>query len=255
MDNSFKKTPLPPEVHAASFWSANKRRPAFLIILSAGLVLFLAWLPARAKSSFRAALGAQRGLVFLLSLFALVTLSLIWSAGQRLDTRLFTLLNMQAYPGWLDRAMWLVTQLGNMLSAFTAALVFYLLNYRDLAVKIVLGTLTLWLLVETIKALSDRDRPFLSLNQTRIIGWRELGDSYPSGHTSQIFFLITLLVHHFQFGLLETVALYGIAALVGFTRIYVGAHYPRDVVAGIVLGSVWGILAALVDSHWLVLRV
>ena len=46
----------------------------------------------------------------------------------------------------------------------------------------------------------------------------------------------------------ESIALYAVAALVGFTRIYVGAHYPRDVIAGIVLGSVWGILATLLDS-------
>jgi membrane-associated phospholipid phosphatase len=254
MDSNFKKIPLPPEAHAASFWSAKKRRPAFLIILSAGLILFLAWLPAGAKSSLSAALSAQRGLVFLLFLFALVTLSLIWSAGQRLDTRLFTFLNIHAYPLWLDRCMWLATQLGSMLVAFIAAIVLFLLNYRDLSVKIVLGTLTLWLVVEAIKILSDRDRPFRSIDRTRVIGWRELGDSFPSGHTSQIFFMITLLVHHFQFGIMETAVLYAVAALVGFTRIYVGAHYPRDVIAGTVLGSVWGILAALVDSHWPVLR-
>jgi len=54
--------------------------------------------------------------------------------------------------------------------------------------------------------------------------------------------------------MVETAALYAVAALVGFTRIYVGAHYPRDVIAGIVLGSVWGILATLVDPYWLALR-
>ena len=48
--------------------------------------------------------------------------------------------------------------------------------------------------------------------------------------------------------------LYAVAALVGFTRVYVGAHYPRDVIAGMVLGSVWGILANLVDPYWLALR-
>jgi membrane-associated phospholipid phosphatase len=146
--------------------------------------------------------------------------------------------------------MWLATQLGNMLAAFITALVFFLLNYRDLAVEIILGTLTLWLLVETIKALSDRDRPFLTLDKTRVIGWREKGDSFPSGHTTQIFFMMTLLIHHFQFGIVITAALYAVAALVGFTRIYVGAHYPRDVIGGAVLGSVWGILAALVDPFW-----
>ena len=77
-------------------------------------------------------------------------------------------------------------------------------------------------------------------------GVRERGDSFPSGHTTQVFFLTALLIHHFQLGVAAAAALYAVAALVGFTRIYLGAHYPRDVIAGIVLGSVWGVLAALI---------
>jgi membrane-associated phospholipid phosphatase len=161
---------------------------------------------------------------------------------------------MRGYPKWLDRFMWLATQLGNMLAAFIFAFILFILSYRRLALEIIFGTLTLWLLVETIKTLSDRGRPFIALDKTRIIGRREKGDSFPSGHTTQIFFLMTLIIHGFRLGLGESFALYGVAALVGFTRIYVGAHYPRDVIAGIVLGSVWGILATLLDPYWLVLH-
>ena len=248
MANGSEQTPLPVLVHEASFWSANKRRPVFLAILLTGLALFLIWIPNGTRASLWAVLSAQRGLFVLLFLFAMITLSLIWSAGQRLDSRVFMLFNMRGYPRWLDRFMWLVTQLGNMLTAFIAAFLFYILSYHRLAIVIIFGTLTLWLLVETIKALANRDRPFLTLDKTRVIGWREKGDSFPSGHTTQIFFLMTLLIHHFQLGIIETTLLYAVAALVGFTRIYVGAHYPRDVIAGMVFGSVWGILATLLDS-------
>jgi membrane-associated phospholipid phosphatase len=248
MASGAEQTPVPPQSHEASFWSANRRRPAFLIILVTGLILFIIYLPSGTRASLWTGLIAQQGLVVLLCLFALLTLSLIWSAGQRLDTRAFMLFNMRGYPQWLDRFMWLVTQLGNMLTAFIAAFLLFVLNYRRLAIVIIFGTLTLWLLVEIIKALSDRDRPFLSLDKTRVIGWQEKGDSFPSGHTTQIFFMMTLFIHHFQLGMGESIALYAVAALVGFTRIYVGAHYPRDVVAGVVLGSVWGILAMLLDS-------
>jgi membrane-associated phospholipid phosphatase len=241
-----EQTPLPPS-HEASFWSA-KRRPVFLAVLLIGLVSFLIWLPGEARASLLTALSVQRGLFALLFLFALVTLSLIWSAGQRLDTRVFMLFNMQGYPKWLDRFMWLATQLGNMLTAFVVVFLLFMLNYRRLAIVIIFGTLTLWLFVEIIKALSDRDRPFLTIEKTRIIGWREKGDSFPSGHTTQIFFLMSLFIYHFQLGVGESITLYAIAGLVGFTRIYIGAHYPRDVIAGIVLGSVWGILATLLDS-------
>jgi membrane-associated phospholipid phosphatase len=216
----------------------------------AGLVFFLASLPGAARASLWTAFSAQRGLLILLFLFALVTLSMIWSSGQSLDTRVFMLFNTRGYPAWLDRVMWLVTQLGNMLAAFLAALILFILNFHRLALEIIFGTLTLWLLVEIIKALIDRDRPFLTLEKTRVIGWKEIGRSFPSGHTSQVFFLTTLFSRYFQLGLGATAALYAVASLVGLTRIYVGAHYPRDVFAGMVLGSVWGLLAMLVDPYW-----
>ena len=249
-----KPVPLPPVATRTSFWSTDRRRPAFLLLLVTGLVLFLLWLPGAARASLWAALTAQRGLVVLLSLFALLTLSLIWSAGQRLDARVFMLFNMRVYPTWLDRCMWLATQLGNMLTAFIAAGLLLMLNHRRLAIEVIFGTLTLWLLVEIIKALSDRDRPFRTLDKVRVVGWRERGDSFPSGHTTQVFFLMTLFIHYFQLGFVAAAALYAVAALVGLTRIYVGAHYPRDVIAGVVLGSIWGLLAILVDRYWLVLH-
>jgi hypothetical protein len=141
---------VPPSTTRPSFWHAKQRHPLFLLLLVAGLVLVLAWLPGGTRASLWAALSAQRGLIVLLSLFALVTLSLIWSAGQRLDTRIFTLFNMQVYPRWLDRSMWLATQLGSMLAAMLAAFLLYLLNDRRLAIEIVIGTLTLCLLLELI---------------------------------------------------------------------------------------------------------
>jgi membrane-associated phospholipid phosphatase len=253
MAGKAKKHGVSQKAHAEAVGSANRRRPVFLAVLFMSLVLFMIWMPPGTRAALWTALRVQRGLVILLSLFALVTLSMIWTAGQRLDTKVFSLLNTQGYPRWLDRFMWLTTQLGNMLAAFITALILFILDNRNLALEIVFGTLTLWILVEIIKAIANRDRPFLSLEKARVVGGREKGDSFPSGHTSQIFFVMTLLIQSFQLGFSISIILYAIAALVGFTRIYVGAHYPRDVFAGVVLGSVWGLLAILVDRYWVVL--
>ncbi len=260
--NNDTPNPLPVEVLTAvgilpttptrdSFWSAKRRRPAFLVILVAGLTYFLISMPSETRTSLWAAFRSQRALVTLLFVFALLTLSLIWSAGQRVDAHIFTLFNTRSYPKWLDRLMWLLTQLGNLLTAFAAAAVVFFLNDRHLAFEIILGTLSLLLLVETIKILADRDRPFHIFEDARVIGRQEPGDSFPSGHTSQIFFLMTLFIQHYQLGMPASAALYIVAALVGFTRIYVGAHYPRDVIAGVVLGSVWGILITLINPYLL----
>jgi membrane-associated phospholipid phosphatase len=185
--------------------------------------------------------------------FALIAVSLVWTSGQRLDTAVFLFFNLHGYhKKWLDRVMWMMTQIGHMVTALLLAALFFILHYRGLAFMIILGTLTLWLVVESIKAVTNRTRPFLSLRETRVIGWQEPGRSFPSGHTSQTFFLATILTitplrQEFGPGLGVPIALYTVAVLVGFTRVYVGAHYPRDVMAGAVLGSIWGILATLVD--------
>ncbi len=136
--------------------------------------------------------------------------------------------------------------------AWPRAGVLYAAGDQRLAIELVLGLLTLWFVVETIKAIADRARPFALLADVRVIGWRALGRSFPSGHTAQAFFIAALLAHHFQIMPVAAAGLYGLAALVGITRIYVGAHYPRDVVAGGLLGTVWGIFAILVDPYlWL----
>ena len=195
MDNDLKEVPLPMEAHIHGFWGFY-RRPVLLVSLVIGLVVFLVWLPGALRAALFAALLAQRVLMSLLLLFALIALSLVWSAGQRLDTWVFLLFNLRGYhPKWLDRMVWLATQVGNMLTAFFLAGLFYVMTYGSLAVEVIFGTLTLWLQVETIKVLTDRARPFLALQGTRIIGWKERGRSFPSGHTAQTFFLMTLLSH------------------------------------------------------------
>jgi membrane-associated phospholipid phosphatase len=109
--------------------------------------------------------------------------------------------------------------------------------------------LTLWLAVVLVKAIVRRSRPFISLTQARIVGYRARGRSFPSGHTSQSFFIATLMVQHIHTSVWLAILLYAIALLVGLTRMYVGAHYPRDVLAGAIMGSAWGLLGAIVEGY------
>lgn len=250
MTSDRKEIFLPPKLSAGQQRSA-RRRLVLLICLVIGLGLFFVWLPNGARTALFAALRANWVLVCMFFLFAMITVSLVWSTGQRLDTWIFLFFNLRGHhPRWLDRVMWLATQAGNMVIAFLLAGLVFVLNYRRLAVEVVLGTLTLWLLVEAIKALTDRARPFLNLEKTRVIGLRDRGRSFPSGHTAQTFFLTAVLIHRFQLGIGGIAALFAAATLVGFTRMYVGAHYPRDVIGGAVLGSVWGTLTIIVDPYW-----
>ena len=222
-------------------------RVAIVLGLLAGLGVFLAWLSPVARYTLIIGLVANQFLIALLLGFSLIALSLLWSVGQRFDVWVFAALNLRGYHSrWVDGAMGLTTQIGNAGFAALLTVGAYALGNRQFAIELVLGTLTLWLLVELIKAFTDRARPFNLLRETRVIGWREPGLSFPSGHTAQTLFIVALCISHFQLSLGVATALYGIAALVAFTRVYVGAHYPRDVIAGAILGLVWGILSGLV---------
>ena len=241
-----RSPPVEPRMRRWSFY----RRAGVFAACGVGLVVFLGWLPAGTRESIATALRIQLPLVVLLLAFGLIALSLVWSKGQRLDTQVFMLINLQGFrPRWLDRLMWLCTQLGNMFAAFALALAFFLMNNRSMAAEVMLGTLSLWLVVEVVKVLTGRERPYLALKDARVVGWREPGRSFPSGHTTQTFFLVTLVVHHFSLGLGAASALYLLALFIGFTRLYVGAHYPRDVLGGAVLGSIWAGVIALVEPY------
>jgi membrane-associated phospholipid phosphatase len=209
-------------------------------------------LPVSTLRQIASALIARRSVVILLLSFTLVLLSLLWSAGQSFDASIFIYFNQHRFRTRLtDRLMFLVTQLGNGIVGFGLSAFFFFSGYRRLGIMVALGIITLWLMVEIIKTITDRTRPYLVIATTNLVGWRERGRSFPSGHTSQTFFIASLLAQHFHLNVWASLAIYALAIMVGFTRIYVGAHYPRDVLAGAVLGSVWGIMGVMLDTYLL----
>jgi membrane-associated phospholipid phosphatase len=233
---------------------ASYRRAILIGLLVLALVAFYQALAPETRSSVLRGLFANRVLVILLISFTLLILSLLFSAGQRLDMWIFVLFNLRGYhPLWLDRFMWGFTQIGNGVTGLIIGALLYFNGRRSLAIQLLAGILTLWLMVELVKALVERRRPYIVLSDTRVIGWRERGLSFPSGHTAQTFFMATLLVEYLHMGVILAGLVFMAAALVGFTRIYVGAHYPRDVIAGAILGSVWGILASLLEVYFIAL--
>jgi membrane-associated phospholipid phosphatase len=217
-----------------------------IILLALAFVL----IPDSVLNRFWAQLKAQKVLVSLVLIFCITALSLIWEKGQTIDVYVFTFLNTRGNrPQWIDWSMLGVTQIGHGFFAIIMAIAFHLWADRLLSYELILGTLTLWLIVELMKVLIRRKRPYKRLKGIRIVGERARGHSFPSGHTSQAFFLATMLFQHFNPGIIGALILYFIALVVGITRIYVGMHYPRDVIAGSVLGTAWGLLGAIVNSY------
>jgi membrane-associated phospholipid phosphatase len=228
----------------------HNRPVTWLAGTSIVLVLFILLLPSDIRTVFWRSIQSQAIPVSMLLIFSLVAISLIWSTGQKLDNWVFLSFNLRGRrPVWLDQMMLGYTQIGSGFAALGIALVLFLTSNRPLAYELLLGALTLLLVVSLVKFVVHRSRPFIGLTQARIVGYRARGRSFPSGHTSQSFFIATLLVQHFHASVWVAILLYTIALLVGITRMYVGAHYPRDVLAGAILGSAWGLIGVVLDSY------
>lgn len=214
------------------------------------LAIFLKFMPYAVWITLWKGIKAQIFLVGSLVAFSLLAISLVWKTGQKIDVWVFMCFNKRGKRSeFLD---WLVlgfTQVGNGIFAFIIAFILYLRVQHLLAYELILGNLTLWLMVELLKLLVRRSRPYSKLTDIRIIGDRARGHSFPSGHTSQAFFLAALMTHYFNAGVRLAFLLYGIAFIVGLTRMYVGMHYPRDILGGIVLGTSWGLLGVIINSY------
>lgn len=85
-----------------------------------------------------------------------------------------------------------------------------------------------------IKMFFRRRRPFITQIRALVVGHRPGSWSFPSGHSAISFACASSLGRNYK---RERPALYALASLVGFSRVYLGHHYPTDVLTGAALGE------------------
>lgn len=137
-----------------------------------------------------------------------------------------------------DRFFRAVTRSGDT-RAYVAIGSTLLLADRLAGEKLVLAMLIAFsvelLVYKTLKQVFRRARPFERLKGIRGLVTVPDRYSFPSGHTAAAFVTATALTVCFPILCLPA---FGWASLIGISRIYLGVHYPSDVLAGMVLGLI-----------------
>jgi undecaprenyl-diphosphatase len=119
------------------------------------------------------------------------------------------------------------------------------LGKRDPFFALGLAAVCVWsadLIALGIKAATGRPRPFETISGVeKLVG--TVGDSMPSGHAATSFAGAVILTY-----LLPRAGplVFLLAVAIGFSRIYVGVHYPSDVLAGAALGAAVALTALAV---------
>ncbi len=159
-------------------------------------------------------------------------------------------------PGWFEEAVRDYTALGGyaVLGLLTVIVsIFLLMNGKSHAMWLVLiATIGGMLLSDLLKAFFDRPRPTIVPHLSHAGS-----SSFPSGHSmlSAVVYLtlgslLDRLVEKRRLRLFILCVAMLLTCLVGCSRVYLGVHYPTDVLAGWTVGLAWAILCWLV-ARWL----
>jgi len=198
-----------------------------------------------------------RILVPVAAAFAFIGLAVFIASGRSFafDTTLVMLLreandpSVPLGPAWLREAMRDITALGSFvglgLMMITASLTLWFCDHRRLAVGLALSIMAATLTSTLLKILFGRERPDIVEHAALTFT-----ASFPSGHAflSAVTLLgiagfVGLAARRDDITRLCFVLAWVIIILIGFSRIYLGVHWPTDVIAGWCLGIAWSSLA------------
>ena len=165
------------------------------------------------------------------------TLFIFWEPLTQYDTAFFLKICENRIPAMESFfAIW--TNGGTYIFLVIIIIFLWLKGEKEPAIYLASGLVVDAILVYTLKIMIHRPRPYevLSIMPFEIVdNFRSL----PSGHTSTAFLSAMILSKFYR---KYMVAFFAIAASIGFSRVYLGVHYPLDVIVGAITGSLLGIL-------------
>ena len=136
-----------------------------------------------------------------------------------------------------------ITHMGG--ATFTISLIVFLLvltngSLRSATIASAISLAISHIPVQIFKKYYPRKRPYLTIHNAKYPSNPLVDHSFPSGHTTAIFSVIVpFLLYEPSMAFL----LLPVAISVGISRIYLGLHYPSDVLAGMCLGTISSIVS------------
>jgi len=136
-----------------------------------------------------------------------------------------------------DRVLLTVTELGSLYAAGAAAASLFVVGRRRTATRALAATCGTWLLLQGMKKVVDRPRPLdADPDGTRQLVARPNGMSWPSSHPAVLTTFTRVAARDLELGVASRVALSALDATVATSRVYLGVHYPSDVLSGLLIG-------------------
>jgi undecaprenyl-diphosphatase len=166
-----------------------------------------------------------------------------WSSGREgreVDAELFGEGNRDRGPG-PDRFFTGVTELGSIWAAGAAAGVLALSGRRRAAAKGFAAAGAAWLVGQGLKRVANRPRPYQAdPDGARVLIVPPPASSWPSSHPMVLAAFTSVAGRDLGLGVTAKAALTGLGVSVAASRVYVGVHYPSDVVSGLLIGRAIG---------------
>lgn len=156
-------------------------------------------------------------------------------------------------PNFVDNIMLMITLYGREIFWPIVLIMLFIFGGKigkKTAVIAAISMILLMPLVSVIKDVVDRPRPNISGVETFPVSADTF--SFPSGHATIVSAGLATVSIMFRGNVKRTILFVGLAfeaALVCFSRIYVGVHYPLDVVGGILLGTGFSFLLVGLTNH------
>ena len=162
---------------------------------------------------------------------------------KNLDLQLFHFFNTAGHGSGLEKLITLADKYGIYFFAAVVAAYFFI-NRTTFWRAGIAAVLARGVIVEPIRFFYQRPRPFLVLEDARqLIEKNSTEGSFPSGHAA-FYFAIAFAVYfsHKAAGRILLV----VALLLGISRVYLGVHYPSDILGGIAVGAFSAWVAKLI---------